>query len=250
MIHLFILISLYFDIVKYEIKMSVGERYLIYVTHVEDTNSSRNPRLNFWAQKEKMALACLESCLELLRDYFETSPPPANFHFLQADHMLCVFIDHVWIRAKLMNSNISAGGYIDVFCVDYGKVRLVHREQIRTLPLLKTREVLFIEEYPPFASRFTLADFVIPKPVLKSSLCYLQEHFTNQYWNALSLGMDGDWERVKLFSGCNNLMVTELIEKGIGLDPSSFESDFSPDETDSPAFGQGKRKLIKMVLIL
>ena len=221
--------------------MSAGENFVIYVTHVEDGNLSGGTSLHFSAQKEKLALAYLESCLESLNDHFETSPAPANLNTLYGSHMLCVFIDNVWIRAKLVNPNPSSSEKFDVFCVDYGKVRPVDIEQIRTLPLCKSREVKFLEEFPPFASQFTLADFVLQKPMLESSLSFLQKNFVNQYWNTVLVDTDGDRQRVKLFSGSGNLVAHELIEKGIGLDPADVKPDPIPNETGALTVRPGKK---------
>ena len=223
--------------------MSVSGKFIIYVTHVEETDSSHDACLKFWAQKERIALSYLDSCLKSLSNHFENSPAPENLHYLYGGQMLCAFIDNIWIRVRLLNPNQSRSEQLDVFCVDYGKVCSVHKEQIRVLPSFKTREVQFLEEYSPFVSRFILKDFIIPKPILESSLCYLQKNFVNQYWNGLSAGMDGDWEKIELFSASNISLATDLIKKGIGLAPADFESELSPNGTGQVDVRQGKRNI-------
>ena len=215
--------------------MVTGENYNIYVTHVEVTESDSHQNspicFNFWGQKERIAIVYLENCLDSLKDHFETSLPPSNVESL-SEQVICVFIDNVWIRAKLANpSNICAAAFVKVFCIDYGKVQMVSPEQIRTLPPFITHEVQYLKEYPPFASQFVLADISITRSLEATE--YLRKNFINQLWSARTVRVHSDGrEEVELFSRSNALLSTTLTEAGIGTIPSLFQSSLIPDQKE------------------
>jgi hypothetical protein len=138
---------------------------------------------------------------------------------------------------------LSNAGTIEVICIDSGDTHAVPLAFVRTLDIPGI-EAEHVREWPPLATKFILADMVAPRGPGSHShwsepaMMFLKVHVENRDWKAEPMGMYGEHQGVRLFNSHNQLLVTLMIQQGLGVAAQTYHEAVSMCETmdKQPAF--------------
>ena len=202
-----------------------GPTMWVRVTHVDDSPKGRQgPSLHFWgASVERNASNLIDGYLEMIRKELESRPPPMHQNML-IDQVFCVLVNQKWHRAQLKQLKLSPIGTLEVYLMDTGATQQVPLAFIRMLDI-PGREAELIREWSPIATRFILADIVAGGPNNQWSdlaISVLKCIMENCTWKAVILGYHNDCKGVRLYDHNSQLLVTMLIQKGLGFAAQTY----------------------------
>jgi hypothetical protein len=137
---------------------------------------------------------------------------------------------------------VSHAGTIEVICIDSGHTHAVPLAFVRTLDIPGI-EADHLRETPPLATKYMLADVVAPNGRKSAywsepAMMFLKGKVENRDWKAEPMAMYEEYQVVRLFDVNNQLLVTLMIEQGLGVAAQTYHEAVSMCETmdKQPAF--------------
>ncbi|KAI9557904.1 hypothetical protein GHT06_014656 [Daphnia sinensis] len=201
---------------------------LVHVTHVDDSAHVLQGKFQFWGMTHDRSLHFLmKSYIAAVQDQLKSRAPPLSVKELDNKQIYCVLVNHQWHRAKVPKLKLSSSGTLEVFCIDSGDTHSVPLSLVRTADLPGS-EAEHIRNWPPLASKFSLADIVIPfenKSNTQRSvpaMFFMKTHMVNRTWKAVIVGAYDGHLCLRLFDFTNQLFVTNMIRRGMGIASKTY----------------------------
>jgi tudor domain-containing protein 1/4/6/7 len=214
--------------------VKIVSRMMLHVTHVDDSVRGRQePCVYFWGVTHHLSLL-MKSYITATRKKLESRSPPLNVNELNIYQLYCVLVNKEWLRARVLQPELSPLGTVEVFCIDTGETHFTPLCFLRNVDITGM-EADHIRKSPPVANKFILADMV--KPRLPDSqwtipaMNFLKAHLKDQSWEAVPLSNYAGVQIVRLHDATNQLFVSRMIEQRLGVSSQTYQKTLCMGET-------------------
>lgn len=209
---------------------------MLHVTHVDDTVRGRQePCVYFWGVTHHLSLL-MKNYITATQKKLESRSPPLNLNELDIYQLYCVLVNKEWLRARVLQPELSPLGTIQVFCIDTGETHFTPLCFLRNVDITGIEED-YIRKSPPLADKFILADVLKPRLPDPDSewtipaMNFLKAHLKDQSWEAVPLSNYAGVQVVRLYDVKNQLFVSRMIEQRLGVPSQTFQKALCMGET-------------------